>query len=64
MSYWIAFIADGWENVTYSSFSNKDEVIEFLMAGHSAENWTQLHTSRASCQDEVAYWLGHKGMEE
>jgi len=57
MSYWIAFIADGWENVTYCSFSNKDEVIAWLMVGHSAENWTQLHISKVECREEVEYRL-------
>ena len=53
MSYWIAYVADGLDNVSYSSFSNKDEVIDFLICGHSVENWTNLHTSKKECRDEV-----------
>ena len=53
MVYWIAFVADGPEFVTYHKLKNKDAVIDFLMAGMTPDNWTNLHESKKACQIEV-----------
>jgi len=53
MTYYMAYLADGIEYVRYHKMKNKDEVIDFLIAGHNSENWTTLCKSLKECKAEV-----------
>ena len=58
MAYYMAYIGDGIDHVTYHKMKNKDEVIEFLLLGHNADTWTTLCNSKKECEQEVRYDLG------
>ena len=58
MPYYIAYIAEGITNVEYYKLANKDDVIDFLIGGHTMENWTGLHKSLKECKEEVRLLVG------
>ena len=56
--YYMAYVGDGIEYVTYHKMKNKDEVIHYLLMGHNPDNYTDLCGSMKECKKQVRYMLG------
>ena len=59
MVYYIAYIAEGRNNVEYTKFNNKDELIDYLILGFTTDNYTGLHRTLKACKEEAEHLLNY-----
>ena len=62
MGYWLAFVGDGLEFVTYSKLTTKDNLIEWLLGGFSADNWVGPASTKRECRQLVEAAIASQGI--